>query len=324
MQSANGARAFLALAALVCVLLLIQSSGLLSKASFAATVCVLVLVALPLESAYAFKRLFAVNGTSGLPLTLDQSNVFSWVDRAITINSEAVMVPYPIVRTDYNANTAFWWDLEFWNKSVDREAGRPIEFWGTPPGTFPKVDLRFDDTTGKANFDVDSYIAQATADARFHVKGRFLTAERGVSIVFPDRPWRADWVSYGLYPDGWTRPNEPARIRVFADPKQTGPVLRTVTLSLVAPDGSAPRPATLRSNTGNWTLKVTSSNMNQEVRVCVPRTGHADIALRSTGSSPIYGDPSAPVTFSAPREAGVLIAQVALAEGLTNDCPKRH
>ena len=46
--------------------------------------CVLLLVALPAETGYAFKRLFAVNGTSGLPLTLDQSIVFGWVDRTIT------------------------------------------------------------------------------------------------------------------------------------------------------------------------------------------------------------------------------------------------
>jgi hypothetical protein len=322
MHGIAGARAFLVLAALVCALLTVQVAGLASRPVFAAAVCFLLLIALPLETGYAFKRLFAVNGTSGLPLTLDQSIVFGWVDRVITTNSEAVMVPYPVIRADYNANTAFWWDLEFWNKSVDREAGRPNEFWGTPPGTFPKVDLRFDAATGKANFDVDSYIAQAAADARFHVKGRFLTTMRDVSIVFPDRPWRADWVSYGLYPDGWTHPSEPARIRVFADPTQTRPVLRTVTLTLVSPEGVAPRRTTFRSNAGEGAIAISSSAVEQVVNVCVPRTGHADITLRSKGSSQIYGDPSTPATFSEPRQAGILVAQIALAGRPFSACSK--
>ena len=82
------------------------------------------------------------------------------------------MVPYPVIRGDYFANIGFWWDFEFWNRSVDREATAPNEFSGTPPGSFPKLDLRFDPQTGLANYDLDSYVAQAAADARFHVKGR--------------------------------------------------------------------------------------------------------------------------------------------------------
>ena len=133
-----------------------------------------------------------------------------------------MIVPYPVIRGDYWANAGFWWDLEFWNRSVDREAAHPNQFSGTPPGSFPKIDPHFDPETGLANFDVDSYVAQAATDARFHIEGRFLTTQRGVSIVFPDRPWRADWVTYGLYPDGWTRPGTPARIRVFPDREPGG------------------------------------------------------------------------------------------------------
>src|SRR5262249_49088084 len=211
---------------------------------------VLLLVALPAETAYAFKRLFAVNGTSGLPLTLDQSVVFGWVDREITTSSEAVMVPYPVIRDDYFANEGFWWDLEFWNRSVDREAARSNQFSVTPPGSFPKIDPHFDARTGLANFDLDSYVAQATTDARFHVEGRVLTSQRGVAVVLPDRPWRADWVSYGLYPDGWTRPGQTARFRVFPRRTQTRPLLRTLHVTLTVPN-SETRSVRLASNAGN-------------------------------------------------------------------------
>jgi hypothetical protein len=288
---------------------------LLPRTPFAVGLAAILLVALPAETGYAFKRLYAVNGTSGLPLTLDQSVVFGWVDRTITTNSEAVMVPYPVIRGDYWSNIGFWWDFEFWNRSVDREAAAPNQFSGTPPGSFPKVDLRFDPKTGLANFDVDSYVAQAVADARFHVEGRLLSTQRDVSIVFPSRPWRADWVSYGLYPDGWTRPGRTARIRVFGHPDARTAVTRTLTLTLLAPGEVTSRHVVVRSNDGVWPLDVGGTNsVQQAVTVCVPRDGPADVTLRADGVSAIYGDQSTVESVAQTREAGVLVGQVALAE----------
>jgi hypothetical protein len=310
----TGTRIFLVLTSVVLALAYAEGAVLLPRTALAVGLSTLLLAALPAETGYAFKRLFAVNGTSGLPLTLDQSVVFGWVDREITTNSEAVMVPYPVIRADFWSNIGFWWDFEFWNRSVDREAGRPDEFSGTPPGSFPKVDLRFDPHTGRANFDVDSYVAQAANDARFHVRGRLLTTQRGVSIVFPDRPWRADWVSYGLWPDGWTRPRRTARIRVFPDPGQQTARKGTLTLTLVAPDGAPERPVLLQSNSGSWKVKVTPATTQQVVTVCVPVGRPADVTLRASGATQIYGDQSTIETSAEPREAGVLVGQVVLDE----------
>jgi hypothetical protein len=321
MRGASGARWFLVLAAVVLAVAAVEAGALLAPRMYTAIICTVLLVALPLETGYAFKRLFAVNGTAGLPLTLDQSVVFGWVDRTITTNSEAVMVPFPIIRGDYHANNGFWWDLEFWNKSVDREASHPDQFSTTSPGTFPKIDPQFDPRNGRANFDVDSYVAQAVGDVRFHVKGRFLVTQRDVSIVFPDRPWRADWVTYGLYPDGWTRPNEPARLRVFADSAQQAPALRTLQISLTAPETVSSRPVSFRSNAGAWHVAVGPSTIEQTVSVCVPRRGHADVTLRAVGSTPIYGDESNLETANASRDAGVLVAKIALADGVSVRCP---
>ena len=315
LNGVTGARIFLIVAALLLAVAYAEGAALVPRTPLAVALAALLLVALPAETGYAFKRLYAVNGTSGLPLTLDQSVVFGWVDRTITTNSEAVMVPYPVIRGDYWANIGYWWDFEFWNRSVDREAGPPDQFSGTPPGSFPKIDLRFDPQTGLANFDVDSYVAQAAADARFHVRGRALTTERDVTIVFPDRPWRADWVTYGLYPDGWTRPRRTARIRVFAAPGQRTAVERKLTVTLLGPGDTAARHTVLRSNTGTWPLDVTSANsVQQVVTVCVPRNGPADVTLRADGASPIYGVQSTVETFAQGRDAGVLVGQIALDE----------
>jgi hypothetical protein len=313
MHGLDGARTFLALASVVLALAYVEASIMLRRTIVAAALSALLLASLVAETAYAFDRLFRVNGTSGLPVTLDQSSVFAWVDRTITTNSEAVIAPYPVLRNDYWANAGYWWDLEFWNKSVDREAARPREFSVTPDGSFPKVDLRFDPRTGRASYDVDSYIAQAENDTRFHVAGRPLTAERGVAIVFPTRPWRADWVSYGLYPDGWTRPATAARIRVFADPAQHHAVRRTLTLSLLSPENVPPRRVTVRSNAERLVrLDVTSSAVSQTATVCVPAGGHADVTIRANVVSPIPGAPTSPTALLEPRRAGVLVDRVEL------------
>ena len=227
-----------------------------------------------------------------------------------------------MIRDDYWANVGFWWDLEFWNMSVDREAARPDQFSATPPGSFPKLDIRFDPRTGLSNVDVDSYIAQAAGDVRFHLKGRFLHTERNVSIVFPDRPWRADWMTRGLYPDGWTKPGRVAYIKVFPDPAQRGPVLRTLTVSLAAPE-AARRPTTFASNTGRWQLAVGGNTLQQAVSVCVPRAAPAEVSIRVSGSSAIGGDQSTLETFAQPRDAGVLVGSIALGEPGATCSPSR-
>ena len=245
-------------------------------------------------------------------MTLDQSVVFGWVDREITTRGEAMMMPYPVIRGDYFADVAFWWDLEFWNRSVDREASPLAAFPGTPAGAFPKLPLRFDAETGKANVDFDSYVAQAADDARFHIAGRTLTTQRGVSIVLPVRPWHADWVSYGLYDDGWTRPGKPARIRVFAAPGQHGAVRRTLTIALLAPGNVAARPALLRSDEGTWRVVAGQNAAQQAVTVCVLRGGYSDVTLTTPDASPIYGDQSTEAGATRPRRAGVLVDWLSL------------
>jgi len=305
-----GTRLFLVFAAVLLAAGFVEATVFLPRTVVAVGAAVLLLVALPAETGYAFKRLFAVNGTSGLPMTLDQSVVFGWVDREITTRSEAVMVPYPVIRGNYFANEGYWWDLEFWNKSVDREAARPNQFSVTPPGSFPKIDPQFDPRTGLANFDLDSYVAQATTDARFHIAGRVLSSQRGVSVVFPTRPWRADWVSYGLYPDGWTRPGQTARFRVFPELEQTRPLLRTIHFTLTVP-GRETRAVRFGSNTGGTKDDMTGTK-EVATTVCVPPHAPADVKLHAIGASPVESDPSTLTTLAEPRSGGVLVADVAL------------
>jgi hypothetical protein len=314
LHGVNGARIFLVLAAVVLGVAFLEASMLAPRVVVAAVLSGAVLLAVTAETGYAFKRLFAINGTSGLPLTLDQSPVFEWVDREINTESKAVLVPYPVIPQDYWANVGYWWDLEFWNKTVEYEAGIPNEFSGTPPGSFPKLAIRFDNHTGRANVDPDAFVLQAVSESRFHIAGTLRQTERNYNVVAPQRPWRADWISYGLYDDGWSRPNRAARIRVFAQPGQTGSLQRTVTLVLVAPQSVDTRPARISTNTGKWPLTVNQQSVSQAVNVCVPAHGYADITVRIDGSSAVPADLKSADTYLAARDGGVLFQQIALAD----------
>jgi hypothetical protein len=316
----GAARVFLIIATVVVALVYIEGVVLLGPKRIVVTLTALLLVALPAETAYAFKRLFAVNGTSGLPMTLDQSVVFGWVDRVITPNSETMMIPYPLLRTDYWADVAFWWDLEFWNRSVTREGGTPGVFEGTPRGTFPKLALSFDRRTGRANVDFDSYVTQAVGDARFHIAGKQFSVQRDATVVFPERPWRADWITTGLYADGWTVPGRTARIRVFARPGRATPELRTLSVALSAPDPVATRPVHFASNTGTTAADVGQATTLEQLTVCVPPGRPADVLLDAKGSSQISGSEATQLTAVTPRNAGVLVRSIQLADGAGPSC----
>jgi hypothetical protein len=313
LRTVGAVRGFLIVVLFVVALLYLEGVVLLGQKRIAVMLTALLLVALPAETAYAFKRLFAVNGTSGLPMTLDQSVVFGWVDRVITPNSETMIIPYPLLRTDYWADVAYWWDLEFWNRSVTRQGGTPGIYEDTPRGSFPKIALSFDRTTGRANVDFDSYVTQAVGDARFHIAGRQLTIQRDATVVFPERPWRADWITMGLYVDGWTVPGRTARIRVFPRPRRGTPELRTLTVSLQAPDDVTTRSVRFRSNTGSASAEVAGgATSQQQLTVCVTPGRPADLTLEAQGSSRVPGSPATPLTAVTPRNAGVLVKGIEL------------
>jgi hypothetical protein len=310
-----GARLFLMIGSFVLALLYVEVVALAPRRLTAAGVFLVLAVALPAETAYGFKRLFAVTGTSGLPMTLDQSPVFEWVDREVNTENRVVLIPYPVIPSDYWANVGFWWDLEFWNRSVEYEAGRPNEFSGTPGGSFPKLPLRFDPRTGRANVDPDAFVLQAVGESRFHVAGKPRTTQRGINLDAPARPWRADWVSSGLYDDGWTR-GRASHIRVFSFPGQHGRVQRQLTVVLVSPDSAPTRNVVLRSNAGAWRVAVDPAGVSQLVQLCVPANGFADLTVRVRGSSSIPGDPKNSSTFLVARTGGIQFHQIALADEL--------
>jgi hypothetical protein len=279
-----------------------------------AALLVVATLAIPAQTALAFTRLLTVDGTSGRPITTDQSVVFDWIDRKLGPGAKVTMVPYPFLYGNYWENVAYWWNVEFWNASVKRAALYEGAFTGTPE-TFPTVPLSFDPANGRANVTSSPYALQAVAETRFHLAGQSLGEDRGIVLSRTEQPWHADWLAFDLYRDGWTIPKVVGKIRVFAAPNQTTPTMRFVTISVRGPDGQPARDFEVTSNAARWQTRAAETPVSNQLEVCVPPKGFADVQIRAPRYSPIYGDPrSEPSFVSYARSGGVLVTGIALAD----------
>ncbi len=212
--SLGWAHVLLPLAVLVALGLLYTVVTWFSTRAGAALVAALVTLALPGGAVYAFDRLFAVDGTNGLPVTLDQGGVFGWVDRNLGADARVTMIPYPVNSADYWAGVAYWWDVEFWNEIVVDSA----QFVTTRSNDLAWLPA-FDPATG-AMMESGStrYVLVAGPMSASGSPARRSRSSAARTCSNRRTPWRADWVTDGIYGDGWTRPHVPARIRVYAKP----------------------------------------------------------------------------------------------------------
>ena len=309
--STRWAHVLLVLAALVAVQALLLAKPFVPWRAAAVTVAALATLALPLETVYAFDRLFAVNGTNGLPVTLDQGGVFNWIDRNVGPEGRVTVVKYPVGGPDWWAGQGYWWDVEFWNESA-------VEVLAdmSRPGAKPWADA-FDPETGAArDLPETQYALVYGNDVRFRLAGRQVVYDRGAYIFEPERPWRADWIADGIYPDGWTLPRTPMTITVFAKPGQTTPLRRFVTLAASSPDPLENRPVTVASNLERWSGEIVpQGSLERLVAVCVPPGGTGALTIETPAVSGVYRDPTkSALTGETDRPAGIHVRTVALAD----------
>jgi hypothetical protein len=317
LHSVDGTRIFLAVAAALVVLFYYEGTVLLRRSHLAGVLVALTLVALPGEMTYAFLQLLRHNGTAGRPVTVQQGGVFDWIDRTVGTRASVTMVPYPYSLIDSGAAVAYWWDVEFWNESVVRDAHQQGEFEVTP-STFPKDELHFNDRTGRANESLTRYVVEDATESRFRVSGRGLQISRDTLLIDTERPWRTDWLSFGLYDDGWTKPGQASRIRVFAFPHQKGAVMRYLTVAVQAPFAPAMvrrEPFELVSNADHWKgLANGVDAVQHQVAVCVPASGFSDVRVDT------YGRTYDAYSNGLLRPAGVLVTEIALADEVGSAC----
>ena len=307
--SPGGARVGLVLLTVVLVLLFAQGAVLVARSVVAVALAVFVVAALPAETGHAFSRLFALNGTSGRSLTHDQAGVFNWVDRAVGPDADVTMVPYPHLAGDFWATVAFWWDLEFWNKSVVRAAYLDEAFSGTPP-SFAHVRVAWDER-GLLQASPTRYVAQFSRDARFRIDGDAVWNERETDLIDAGDAWRLAWASSGLYEDGWTKPDTEARVTVFPQREQSGPATRLVTLNL-RPTGEE-RAVHASSGLGQVSSTLRDEAVSLQVPVCVRPEAPGEVRLNVLGAGPVEGNPVNAEIFAQPRFGGVQVLGIALA-----------
>ena len=318
-----GASAALAIVTIVLAALFVLGASRLRPRRFTVLLVALVLLALPGETVFMFHRLLDQSGYSYRPLTAPMNGVLDWLDEKVGTNADATLVPYS-VSSDVFVTERYWRDFEFWNKSARRDAyypnGDPYAWIGL---YFPKTILAFDPATGSVNVSPSRYVVQAVTESRFRISGPTLVETPEVMVIAADQPWRLDWMSVGLYDDGWTRPGVTARIRIFSAPDQRGRVIRTLTLQIRAPYGtqSQNRPYTVISNAGRASGKASNSFSSfARVEVCVPAHGFSDVRVSTPDQSTIPGGLSSISSSTIPRQGGIDLADVALADEIGGSC----
>jgi hypothetical protein len=304
----NGGRWMLVGAALLLLAIALLARALLSRRLVAVVLVAATAAALVAETAYAFDRLFRVDGTSGRPITLSQGVVFDWIDRELGPNADVTMIPYAQIQGDYWATAGYWWDLEFWNRSVVR-AAYPGNKFAEIQSTFPKLDLQFDPRTGRASTSPTRYVAESDLETRFRVRGTSVSLTRDVRLIDAGRSWRADWVSFGLDDDGFTVPGRTATVRIFPLDGQRRPVRRYVTFHVLA--HSARLGVTVDRST---TFVDADQDEDVGTYVCVPPHGYGTVRVRGDGSTRVWGDLGTRAGIYQSRIRGVQIGRISLAD----------
>jgi len=161
------------------------------------------------EAQYVFDWL-AVPGTTRLQTI--EGAPRDWVDAALPAGASVALLPSAELAPEY------WWDAEFWNKTVDRTltVGGPAVF--TP---FASTDLSLDPRTGRLRGDESPGLLVVDDEApQVRLAGTVLARARPLALVRPRRPYRAEWVVTGTEPAGWARPGKPVRFRFFGGPAE--------------------------------------------------------------------------------------------------------
>jgi len=216
-------------------------------------------------------------------------------------------------------------DVEFWNKSVVRDAleatddgGNAFAYTGI---WFPKTQLRFDPNTGVANLSPTRWVAASDKDTRFAIAGVEQADVGDVELVEANEPWRAAWISFGLYDDGWTKPGVTARIRVFPYPGQRRARIRVFAFAVHSPTPS--QPLRVVSNVDRWIGEARNAQtLTAAILVCVPAQGYTQIRISTPVSSWVPGDQASYEQSQSlgSRRAGVFFGETALSSKIGGDC----
>ena len=295
--------------------LLLVAGRALPRLSVAAVLSAVLVVALLSTTAYVFSRYFGTNDWASRPVTNPQVDQFAWVDRTVGRNADVTIATYPVSSTGSSTSASGATTSTGTRRSTATSSCRAVSSPTAASGS-RRCTGSFDPQTGRADVSLTRYVLEADQESRFRVSGKEIANQQGLNLIDAAKPWRTDWLSSGLYDDGWTRPGVTTRVRVFAQPDQRGPILRGITFGIRAPGGVASRPVELSSNQGVMHVVASQDTRFNGIHVCVPAHGYADVLLRASGSSTIPGDQATLASSLHPRRAGLFLSEIALADEL--------
>jgi hypothetical protein len=277
-------------------------------------------VAMAASTEWTFVRAFSSSDRNDRQLTDRLHGTLDWIDLALGSSAKVTAIQYP-VSSDWFVNEKAWVDYHYFNKSLVRDAriagGDPFDYNGF---WFPKLDLHFDAATGAVAEAPTPWVATSVGDTRFRLQGVAKSDEQNVELIAVDKPWRLEWLTLGMYDDGWTRPGVPVRIRLYPARGQRTARVRSVTFIIRGPDDAAPRAVTLDAQGHSTRISATPSSTSASLQVCVPARGYAEIRLTVDGSSSIPGDLATLAESLAPRRGGVYVASIGEADEIGPSC----
>jgi hypothetical protein len=300
---------FVGLATLLLVAAVAAARSLVPRRVVAGVFLAYVLAAGALTASDAFGRVLASTGPSGRTLESTPGDDESWVDRALPDGAGAGIVPYPI-HASWGASAVLWWDVEFWNRSVQRTWVADGTFAYAP---FPVDEVGIDAVRGRVRTPSDgpAYMVVATQDTRFRLSGPRLAAQEGLELLEVERPYRLEWATRGLDVDGWVRPGRPATVRVFARPEAPAQVAMLDVVLKAPPTESVSY--RLSSESGSRAASAASdAAVLERLELCVPAGGYADARVDAETAAVIPGPALGPVP-SPPRRVGVRVESITLA-----------
>ncbi len=284
----------------------------------------LVALLLPLETGWVFWRLFRVDDYAFRPLTGTQTQVppLDWLDREVGQNAKVTIIPYQ-VSTAFLVSLNYWRDIEFWNKSVERDAEFPsTDAYAFTGIWFPKTQLSVDPATGAVTPTLSPYVVQAVDESRFRIAGPVRMQTPQALLIAATRPWHVTWLSVGAYDDGWMKPGVPVRLRIYSTPGQRRAETRFLNLQFWAPADVSGRRFRVVSNLVRYHGTVTApvTTFVNGLRVCVPARGYTDVTISAQGRSLIPGDLSSLPASVEPRLGSVHIADTSISDDVGALC----
>jgi hypothetical protein len=255
-------------------------------------------------SAVGWTRILESNGPSGRPVDKGPAFVSNWVDSVVPDGADVALLPYPTT-SDWGASAVLWWDTEFWNRSVDH-AFVIGEGWDYAP--FPHDRLAVDQATGeiRGTDDAPQYVVSAAAESRLRLAGADLATNFNLHVLDVLRPYRAEWITSGLDPDGYTRDGRAAAVRIFPD-AGAGPQRVTLDVQFAAPQ----RRVEFRFNGAERALRAREVRTEQ-LAVCVAPPTWAEIPIEVDRSVRVPPPPFGPGYDLPDRNVGPRIAAVAV------------